>query len=364
MIKFFLVLLTSLQSAFALEAVITVLETPMLKSKSADAPVVQYLRKGDVIKVHPSLANDQSIEVHSPTPAKLAAIRKKLQESTEWNTDPLFKDARPETAYLEDEFIPTLDRQGNTVYVLSSHLYIYFENSRESLQVVTKDDPTDYRLEEPLSKKYPFYHETGYRGQVTLGITQPNFESYPYQDSVLAKSYTSPLDLNISLYRQPKGRSDDRYYLGGTFNFKHFINAYTLANSRKATETGIKFGAGPSLSFDAFKGSKDRINLSGHLLVNFLNQLQVKQKDLSGSDSRTYRSYSLVPKISVQYHRKQVLEDIDFVIGTSIELETVSVYTATEAAQRPEWWQAGGDDEFTARTSFALSGFLGFQSAY
>jgi len=57
--------------ALALEAVVTVLETPMFKTKSYDAPVVQYLRKGDIIKVHPSIANRREFDEYAPP----AAIR-------------------------------------------------------------------------------------------------------------------------------------------------------------------------------------------------------------------------------------------------------------------------------------------------
>src|SRR5690606_30295183 len=120
----FFILLLPLE-ALALEAVVTVLETPLFKDRSYEAPVVQYLRKGDVIKIHPSVANDRRMNEYAPAPEKLKAVREKFQSQPEYTDDPLFAGEERNTYYIEDEFIPTLDRQGNTVWVLSEHIYVY-----------------------------------------------------------------------------------------------------------------------------------------------------------------------------------------------------------------------------------------------
>lgn len=195
--KILIILILSITNAFALDAVVTVLETPLLKSPSYSAPVVQYLRKGDIIKVHPSLNNNTEFDHLAPSPEKFAKLKKELDESSEWNQDPLFK-GEATHAHIEDEFVPTLDRQGNTVYVIRDHLYVYFTSPKELHQPNFRNDPTDYRLEEPLPKRYPLDTEAGYRGIVTLGLTQPYYESYPYPSSVKARAILALLIL-ISL---------------------------------------------------------------------------------------------------------------------------------------------------------------------
>src|SRR6478672_9718970 len=101
-IFFFLLVLISF-NAFALEAVITVLEAPLFSDKDYDAPVVQYLRKGDVLKIHPSVGNDQNMNKYAPSPQKLRALKEKLKKTPEYNQDPLFRGEEENTAYLEDE---------------------------------------------------------------------------------------------------------------------------------------------------------------------------------------------------------------------------------------------------------------------
>ncbi len=337
--KIFLALLFISTNALALEAVVTVLETPMLKTRSYEAPVVQYLRKGDVIKIDPALGN-----------------------STKYDHMGTYQAKEPES---DDEFIMTLDRQGNKVWVIRRHLYIYSENEDEFNQVIAKKDETDYRLEEPLPKKYPLYSPTGYRGQVTLGITQPYTESYDYDSSVKMKGYQSPLDVVITLLRQTPTDKQDRFYIGGTLNVKYFTNSYSLMNSRFSEETGIRLGLGPTISYDTFKGHKNRVNLYGTILINFFNQLTITQTDQnSNSDERIYRTISVSPRLGIQYHRKQIFEDIDFVIGTALEIDSPATYRSQNAATQIGWWRRGGNDKFNTRATFTLAGYLGIQAAY
>ena len=363
MIRILLVLIFCISNALALDAVVTVLETPMLRSKNYDAPVVQYLRKGDIIKVHPSLNNITDYDHMAPPPEKLAKLKKDLDESTEWNQDPLFK-GQVTHARIDDEFIPTLDRQGNTVYVIREHLYVYFTSPKEFDQTPLAKDPTDYRLEEPLRKAYPLYSPGGYRGLVTLGLTQPYYESYPYTSSVKTKGYTSPVDLSLTYLRKTKDDKYDRFFFGGTFSLRSFTNSYTLFSGITALEKGFKLGIGPYISYDAFKGEENRINLYGSINVNLFNQLNVSQKLNGIEEQRNYRGLSIAPRLGVQYHRKQVLEDVDFILGTFMEVEPATTFRSSSAANQDSWWVSRGSDKFKTRTTFTLGGYLGFQSAY
>lgn len=361
--KWLVCFIFSLSNAYALEAVVTVLETPMLKYKSLDAPVVQYLRKGDVIKVDPALDKDTRYDHLAPDPKKLAQIKKELDDSYEWKQDPLFTGKVSEVS-IDDELIPTLDRQGNRVYVIREHFFVYFKDRREMDQATLRKDPTDYRLEEPLPKKYPLESPHGYRGQATVGVTQPYYESYPYPTSVKTKGYMSPVDVNITFLRQTPTDKFDRYYFGLTFNARAFSNSYTLTNNISAKEQGVKLGLGPFISYDAFKGEKNRVALYGSVNVYLFNQLNISQDLGSIEEQRNYRTITFTPRIGAQYHRKQILPDIDFVLGTSMEMEPATTFRSTSAANQDDWWRSGGNDKFNVRTTFTLAGYLGFQAAY
>lgn len=362
--KWILLFLLLSCEAFALDAVVTVLESPLFKYPSREAPVVQYKRKGDIIRIHGSIANDSKFDEMAPAPEKLAALRAKMKEDPDYNQDPMFKGEEDNTFFIEDEFIPTLDRQGHRVYILSEHIYVYFNDSREFKQNIARKDETDYRLEEPLSKNYPLTHTTGYRGVFLLGFTQPYYESYPYNTTVKKKGYSSPVEGNFTYLRTAPGNYKERLFLGGSLNFRTFENTYSLEGLRFSRERGYKFGLGPTIAYDAYKGQKDRINLSASVIVNLLDQLDITQQSATFSETRTYRTYSLAPRISVQYHRKEIFPELDFVLGTMMEVGNSSTFQAKNAGTESAWWQTLGDDKFTTRTTFTLGGYVGLQSAY
>ena len=362
--KFIILLFAILSSrVFALEAVVTVLETPLLSEPNLNAKAVQYLRKGQVIKVHPSVHNSTSYDHMAPDLEKLKRLKQERDESPDWNQDPLFKGEATQ-ASLDDEFIPTLDRQGNKVYVIRHHLYFYFNDKKELDQTISSHDPTDYRLEEPLPKKYPLFTPTGYRGLVTLGFTQPYSESYPYLSNVKAKGYSSPIDFNFTYLRQAPDDKADRLYIGATLGMRKFSNSFYLFNNVEAQEEGFKMGVGPTASYDAYKGLKNRVNLYGTIQVLFFNQINISQTQGSLEEARNYRSLNLAPRLGLQYHRKSVLDEIDFVLGTSYEMEPATTYRSNSAANQGTWWRSRGSDKFRTRASFSLAGYIGFQTAY
>lgn len=363
--RFFFALMIAIPfSAHALDAVVTVLETPVFKYKSYDAPVVQYYRKGDVIRIHPSIANSRDMEQYAPSAAKLKALQAEKSKTAEAKQDPLFRGEDENTYYIEDEFIPTVDRQGNIAFVLSEHIFVYFGDRRELEQRVIAKDPTDYRLEEPLPRRYPLKSPVGYRGQFLLGITQPYYESYPYKQSITTKGYDSPVDATFTLLRQAPGNYDERLFIGGSMSFRTFENSYTFADRRQATEKNYRFGLGSSISYDAFKGNKNRVNLSGSIIINIVDKFNISQRDASREESRIYDGYSVSPRLNLQYHRKQIFPDLDFVLGTSFEMGSATSFQSKSAGRDTTWWRATGNDKFTTRTTFTLGGYVGIQSAY
>jgi hypothetical protein len=362
--QFFFLFICLTTNALAVEAVVTVLETPMLKFRSYEAPVVQYLRKGDVIKLHPSINNNRNFDAYSPSAEKLTEIKSKKTPGTESEEDALFKGSDDNIAYPEDEFLPTLDRQGNTVYVIAGHLYLYFNDKREFSQKIISRDPTDYRLQEPLLKNYPIIKPTGYRGQFSLGFTQPYYESYDYKNEFKTKGYQSPVELNYTALKQAAGNYQERLFLGVSSSFRHYRNEFRFNDDRLASEVGFRFGLGPTISYDAYKGEKNRMNLSGTVLVNLLDRLYVSQSSQTFKEERQYFGYSITPRFNIQYHRKNILEEVDFILGTALEVGTPTTFRARNAGKNSTFWRNLGEDTFTTRTTFTLGGYFGVQSAY
>lgn len=363
--KYLCCFLLFVSDVFALEAVITVLEAPLFREKNLESQVVQYFRKGDIIKLHPSLNNNRDIDQYAPVPKKLEELRKRMKEDPSYDDDPLFKGEEQSTYYPEDQFIPIIDRTGRLAYVLSEHIYIYFNDKRELDTQISNIDRTDYRLEEPLPKKYPLKTLTGYRGQFILGMTQPSYESYPYRDDIKTKSYSSPIDLSMTFSKLAPGNYQERLFLGISLNFRYHDNSYSFYDGRTSEEESYKLGLGPNLNYDVFKDGKHRINLSTTIIVHLIDRFYIKQASATEAEERFYKSLiSFSPRVGLQYHRINAIDELDLVLGTSMEIGSSTTYQAQNSASNNSWWGDLGEDKFTKRTSFNLSGYFGIQSSY
>lgn len=363
--KYFFILFLTISSALATDGVVTVLEAPLFRVRDRNSPVVQYLRRGDKIKLHPSLQNTNKYDHMAPDLERLAATEKRLQNTPEWQEDQLFKGDRSKDAFMDDEFLPTLDRNGNEAFILTEHVYVYLENDQEFTQRVAKKDPTDYRLQEPLPKNYPLDSLTGLRGQVLLGTTTPYLDSYPYLRSIKSKGYRSPLDFTATVLKRANYDQHDRLYFGGSLSIRSFSNNYQFSRDANSEESGLRIGVGPTISYDAFKGEKNRLNLYGSVIVNAFNRLSVTQHGgIHGTEQRVYRGYNLSPRLGTQYHRKNIIPDLDFVLGAAFEIDTPTDYSAQDAGKDESLWRNTGNDNFKTRLLSTLSVSIGVQSSY
>lgn len=352
-------------SALALDAVIIVLEAPFFREPDLDSKVVQYKRKGDIITIHPSVGNTDKFNHLSPEQKKLNIVRRKLKKTPEWNEDPMFKGDIDDVFSLQDDFIAVLDRQGKRAYVMKEHIYVYFNDTREFVQNPYPKDETDYRLEEPLPKNYQRKSVTGYRGQFLFGVTQPYIESYPYLSPAKTKGYSSPVDFSLTLLREAGDKKNDRFYFGATGNIRHYRNTFTFQSGAESTEENFRFGIGPYISYDAFKGEKNRVNIYTSINTYLLNFTTINQTISNGNkDSRRYQAFTLSPRIGLQYHRKSIFPEIDFVAGTGLEMEAPSTYYAQNGAKLEGIWKNPGNDRFQTRFVWNVGAFIGVQSAY
>lgn len=104
------------QLAFSLEGMITVLEAPVWKKPSESSTITQYLRRGDTVTI-----------------ADLPVI----------NSD----------------FVPIWDSLTNTAYIHTKHLKIFTADAKELQTKSLNQDPTDYRMDEPIPSNYPIPHK-------------------------------------------------------------------------------------------------------------------------------------------------------------------------------------------------------------
>lgn len=364
MVKLFFILLLISLNAFSQEGVVVVLEAPLFKVPDQNTLVVQYLRKGDKIYIHPSeLARDKYDGVIDETRGD---VLKYDDNHAKMYPDKLF--SKGETYFPDpgSKFYKTLSKNGADAYILKEHVYLLYKDMRELDQKVAKKDPTDYRIEEPLPKNYPLAQETGYRGQYLFSLGTPSTTSYPYTESIRDTGFDYNKELIIVWNRQVEWDVTRRFFFGGTFYF-HSSNIEHTTKNITASENVFRIGAGPYLAYDIWRTEKYAINFFGAITFNFYDNIEIKQRITTEeinpqtlSDSREYKSMHFSSRLGTQVFVREFLYELDLILGANINLELPHTYTAYTNPDYDEYWE----DSFQKGWSVQQSYFVGLQVDY
>lgn len=356
MVKFFFVLIILTTNLWAAEGMIVVLEAPMFRRPDISSDVVQYTRKGQRIYIHPAVVVDR--RKFSDVPWNDAAYKKKLAED---DPMPISKDI----ADYHDgmDFILTKDKQGRDAWMLREHVHIFYEDQREHAQKDPYPDPTDYRLLEPLPDTYPIARDELLRGSLALSLGSPYIRTYPYNEKIKAEAVGSQYEVHGQLTRRLKVDEAGRWYGGGMFTVRTSMSRYTL-ETRRAEERWTRLGAGGLMTMDAWRTDKQRITLTGALIVYPYSQASIAQSEDGVEENRNFWGWNFGGRMGAQWQRLRVIGELDLVLGLWGELESPMRMQAKTSTNRREWWGGSKSDTFNPNATFTFAGIVGFQSTY
>lgn len=340
------------------KGMITVLEAPLFYEPDDQAPVVQYVRKGEEIYIHPAeFAMDRYEGIITETQEEVDAYGEVYSKDYK---DPLFKEMkdayRPERG---SRFYKTMAANGKDAYILKEHVFLLYEDSREIGQNVADPDPTDYRIAEPLPKGYPIERPSGERTQVNFALGTPAGNAYPYNEKINDIGYGFYKELVGMWGKNVDAQVTDRFFFGGLVALSHFEAEYQL-KTRETTERNFKLSAGPMASYDFWRNESYRLNLSGSIQFVFLDLVDIEQRDDSETDSRSFRSYYLAPRIGLSFEKPKVFEGLDLIIGSRVSWEVGHEYTTTDDPEINSWWEG---DKFSRNNFLQITYFLGLQKS-
>jgi hypothetical protein len=316
--------------AFATDGVVTVLEAPLFLEADEESRVIQWVRKGQKIFLNPEV-----VQI--------------LEEDREGN------------------FYRTLDKSGHEAFILRHHVWVETDDKLELSQTLHRPDTTDYRLIEPLPKKYPFIQPQGYRGSIlySMGTTNPN--NYPFNQKINSRQSGAQHELNIVSAKRALADLSDRWYFGGMFVVRSFSQRLVMDQKlRTADEEWYKLGVGPLLMYDIFREDQHRVNIWTAIMLYPYNHTNILQTDkvTNTSSDRSYRSYSMAGRVGINYQRIKIIGDTDFVIGVWFETEMEQTYRFVDGDNKVSFWKNYKGDSFNVPYQFTLAGTIGFQSAY
>lgn len=324
------------------------LEAPLLQYPNLKSKVLQMKRKGQKLYIAP----DPRISI-SPL-------------EVDYNVGQFGK----RITYVFDKemkFYHTLTRNGVDAYIPVNDVKLIHGDSREleNKIISTRNDPRDYRLEEPLPRFFPFSKEKHKRVSFLYTHSNAAASFYNYENSVTNESYGQTQGLTVNWGSKVSFDSTDRFYFGGSFSFSNSSSLFEFGNDLQSAEKHRVLTLGPYASFDVLRTHRYMINFGVGMSFNYILNLVTLTQESSGSEeSRQFTGYSL----SAGLHTNFVIRDIipntgtDFVIGLRSTLMTPYSLNATTLPQETNLWSE--TDAVLSPIESQLSIIIGLQARY
>lgn len=310
--------------AFAYDAVVIVLEAPLLKKPDLGSTVLQTLRKGSRVYVPREIGKTGELP----------------------------------------EFVQTYDRVGNIAYIPSRYIKLITHDMAEyKMPISLPHDPTDYRLEEPIPSTYPF-DDTSFLRAGAFASFSPNVNSsYAYNSSYHQQKFTSETGLKINVTRKVSFDRWDRFYFGVTGAINSSGNAIQFDDGSYSKESRAVIKLGPLITYDAFKTHRYRLTLGTGFTYNY-HKSAVKMTAAAGSEERMFTGYSMSPFTSMTGQVTEVFPNIDLLAGADINFRLPHTQKADGPVTIPELWNTAAPDEIASGFKPQAVFVLGVQVRY
>ncbi len=317
----FLTLISSPLHA-AYEATVIVLEAPLLKDASYSSKVLATLRKGDKLQIPNNIVEKGEIP----------------------------------------DFLPTLDRAGNTVFVPTKYVKIIYNDNREYLTSINYpvNDPTDYRLQEPISKIYPFDDSQTFRASFAYHIGSNFNSNYDYAQNFTSKGNSFEHGFRVTSLAKATHDPHDRFYFGFIGYVNTLQNEIHFTNGSSSRESHDVYRVGPFFNYDAYKTFKHRLSIGAGFTYNF-HRTVITREDAGVEDTRIFDGYSLSPLFNLSFIRHDLFPYTDIVAGFDASFYLPHSLKTKDEAKTNLW-----TDEVEIKSSLKIqtSAYLGLQFKY
>lgn len=324
--KHFLIASTALTistSVLSYDGIVLVLEAPLLREPSLSSTVLQVLRKGSKVYVPNEIGNAESMP----------------------------------------EFIPTFDRAGNPAFIPSRYVKVITGQVNEKNQPISYkgNDPTDYRLEEPIPVTYPFPNKNFARASVSFIVGNNANSVYSYNSPFIKQSYGAEFGGRVSVMRKIAFDKNDRFYFGLITLVGTTSNNLSFTNANTAEESRMILRAGPWITYDAYKTENYNLTIGTGFTFNYHQSKLSVSNELLGED-RSFSGFSIAPMTSTQFMINDIIPNTDFITGIDFSLYLPHTLKSSNEPQNPELWGEDNQISGTLKTQLAL--FLGLQVKY
>lgn len=314
--------LSTISPAKAYDAIVIVLEAPLLREPALNSQVVQLKRKGERVYI----PNEEVIDGVLP------------------------------------EFVPTYDRTGNRAYVPSKYIKVVLGTTDENKSPIklAGHDPTDYRIEEPIPETYPFDNRKNSRASLAASLGTNSKSPYSYNSEFSTQKYGVETGGRLMLTTRVSYDRYDRFFFGLVGFITTAKNEIQFKNNYLAKESRDAIRLGPWLTYDAFKNEKYRLTIGTGFTFNFHRSSIFIDGPVDGEE-RLFSGFSLSPMTSTLFQARSFLPGIDFIGGVDMTLFLPYSMKTNDDMNYPNLWNG---DQINNGLKIQASAFLGLQTTY
>jgi len=313
----------SMPFAYSYDAIVIVLEAPLLKEPSMHSQVMQRIRKGERVFVPSEMLENDTLP----------------------------------------EFVQTYDRAGNKVYVPTRYIKIVTKDDREYSQPITiaGSDPTDYRIEEPIPETYPFTNTYFARASLSMFVGNNTQTSYAFSPSYEKQQINNEIGGRVVISKKADFDAYDRIYFGLFTSLSNAENSAQFKNQTESTENQALFRIGPILTYDIYKSKSMRFTFGGGFTYNYHKNL-VGVESLELSEERIFSGYSLSPLLTSTFQVQSMIPNTDFIGGADISAFLPYSLKSESEAEIPVLWNESNEIKSDFKLQASL--FFGLQVSY
>jgi hypothetical protein len=260
-----------------------------------------------------------------------------------------------------------MDKNGRKAYILKDHVKLVYNDEREFEEPINayKKDPTDYRIQEPIPKNFPFVVNEMYRSglDVTYG---PNMKmAYQYNVSSIQATLSNRLGARFYYLKNANWDKQNRFYFGGLAQWSSSSAEYDLTAGRSSAETTKQIGVGPHISYDLWRKERFRITSEGSLILSYTSRF-VSQADanLEQTEEKTFTGLSLMPKLATTLSFRNITPGIDLVTGIEVQAYVPHKLTSNESSADSSLWNSASNDQIDIPFNAYWNVFVGIRGQY
>lgn len=355
LVAFLLLIISPL--GFAVTGQIISLDVPIFKEPNKNAKILEYKRKGERIFIH-------SQEIYSDH-----FKNQEFYDFPEVDKNEINELVEKEKIYLpanDSQFYKTIAKTGAPAYILKEHVLIIYKDKRELTQKKSIFDNTDYRIQEPLSKNYPFKEGHNFLGNLIIASGQPNFKNYSFKEKIKDNSFEISKEIRYAYTQQVlSDETKKRFYFGGIGSFYTATQKYLL-ESQSAEQSYQRLSFGPYAQYFLFDTKEYSLSLNTAVEITVFDEISLKITNSNETEERVYTNrFSPIANFGIDFNKKKAFYDFDIGLGANSRITFPRTYLASKPATNTTMWNdISNSDQLQQDLRIEISYYLSITSRY